>query len=437
VRMAVGVNVPYTDQPWPEETWRMIEKLQPDEITLTSFANEDDVMSLTNVFPDALYHVRPRTGPQNQSWQRTYAEAGADILSYRSWPSERSMSDCLATLTAGLPAGAHPRGCHRITVLLGNEPTLEWAPPYPSLTQVKQMTEAYARWFHEQAGRIRDEYAGAVGIAVAPAAEGDDTREMMYMSEASRAGCYAVADSFVDHNYFAVNSGPVSSTTWGGRATRAMGVIGWDVYQRGRVRITESNDNGDLFGQDGRAEAYAEYIAWAGQSDAYESVSLFTLPGAPDDDRKPAWWFLDDEIITAVRSAREALPDQRVIPTAGIVMPTDHADTGGNPTEAEPMAEQSDPMLDAVKGGQTLTADQLHAKRWAAHALPKLPTAPAFNPEFGFEGAWIKSENSWWGSPLSVNEDRYDAGDGTEPLAARVFTNAVVIWRPGSGAEVL
>lgn len=437
MRMAVGCNVPYTDHRWPESTWAMLERLQPDEITLTSFAAEDDVMSLTNLFPDALYHVRPRTGPQNRSWQRTYAEAGADILSYRSWPSERDMSNCLDTLLGGLPAGAHPRGCHRVTVLMGNEPTLEWAPPYPSLTQVKQMAEAYARWFHEQAGRIRDEYAGAVGIAVAPAAEGDHTREMMYISEALRAGCYAIADVFADHNYFAINSGPVSATAWGGRATLAMDVIGWDMRQRGRARVTESNDNGDMFGSDERAIVYADYIAWAGQSGAYESVSLFTIPGAPDDASKPGWWFLDDDIIEAVRGAREALPDLAIIPTAGVVPPADHADTGGNPGGGITVADQPDPMLAMVRGGQTLTADQLHAKRWAAHALPKLPEAPAFNAEFGFEGAWIKAENAWWGSPLTVSEDRYDVGDGTEPLAARVFTNAVVIWRPGSGAEVL
>lgn len=434
MRMAVGCNVPYTDHLWPESTWRMIERLQPDEITLTSFAAEDDVMSLTNLFPNALYNVRPRTGPQNTSWARTYADANADILSYRSWPSERSLADCIETLLGGLPAGPHPRGCHRITVLLGNEPTLEWAPPYPTLTDVKQMAEAYAVWFHEQAGRIRDEYAGVVGIAVAPAAEGDDTREMMYMSEVLRAGCYAVADSFADHNYFAVNSG--SPLVWGGRAIRAMDVIGWDMQRRGRARVTESNDNGDLFARDGRAEAYAEYIRWAGGTGAYESVSLFTMPGAPDDASKPEWWFLDDDIITTVLAVREALPDHSIIPTVGIVMPADHADTGGNPGGTT-VAEQSDPMLDAVNGGQTLTADQLHAKRWQAHALPKLPAAPAFNAEFGFEGAWVKPENAWWGSPLTVAEDRYDTGDGTDPLAARVFTNAVVVWRPGSGAEVL
>lgn len=101
------------------------------------------------------------------------------------------------------------------------------------------------------------------------------------------------------------------------------------------------------------------------------------------------------------------------------------------------MPEQADPMLDAVHGGQTLTAVELHAKRWAAHALPKLPAAPAFNAEFGFEGAWRKPENAWWGSPLTVAEDYLNEGDGSDPLAARVFTNAVVIWRPASGAEVL
>ena len=104
------------------------------------------------------------------------------------------------------------------------------------------------------------------------------------------------------------------------------------------------------------------------------------------------------------------------------------------------MPEAPDPMLDAVNGGQTLTADELHAKRWQAHALPTLPTAPEFHPEWGFEGAWRKPENAWWGSPLTVQQDRLDEGQGlaeADMPAARVFTNAVVIWRPASGAEIL
>jgi hypothetical protein len=446
--MAVGCNVPYTDRPWTAETWAKLERLQPDEITLTSFTDEGEVRKLCAMFPDALYHVRPRTGPQNTSWARTYADAHADILSYRSWETERSLAECLGTLIGDLPAGMHPRACHRITVLMGNEPTLEWAPPYPTMTAVKVMSSDYAEWYHEQAGRLRDEYAGVIGIAVAPAAEGDDGREMMYMSEAFRAGCYAIADSFADHNYFAINSGPVWSTTWGGRATRAMAVIGWDVQQRGRARVTESNDNGDgeSYSAEDRARYYADYVTWAGMSNAYESVSLFTLPGAPDDDTKPGWWFITDAIIDAVCRARDGLSDMPIIPTAGVdiipmapvPIPDQHADPSGDPTEVLPMATpESDPMLDMVNGGQTLTADQLHEKRWGAYALPKLPTLPVWNPEFGFEGAWRKPENAWWGSPLTVAEDKLDTGDGTDPLAARVFANAVVIWRPGSGAEVL
>ena len=430
MRMAVGVNVPYTDRPWPRQTWDMLTRLQPDEITLTSFIDEGELSRLCHDFPNALYHVRPRTGPQHISWQRTYAEAGSNILGYRSWDTERSLDECLYDMIGHLPAGAHPRGCHRITVLMGNEPTLEWAPPYPSLTQVKGMCEAYVGWFHENAVVIRDVYAGVIGIAVAPAAQGDDTREMMYMSEVLRAGCYAVADSFADHNYFPINSGPVSSPAWGGRATRAMDVIGWDVHRRGRARVTEANDNGDRYGRSDRGLLYRDYIAWAGRSGAYESVSLFTLPGAPDDASKPSWWFIDDAIIRAVRAARDKLPDLPILTTEGIVLPP-------KPPEGSTVPEKSNPLVDAANGGQTLTADQLHAKRWAAHALPSLPVAPAFNPEFGFEQSWRKTENAWWGSPLTVNEDKLDAGDGSDLLAARVFTNAVVIWRPGSGAEIL
>lgn len=448
MKMAVGINLPYTDRPFTSKTWKMLDRLQPDEITLTSFTDGDALRLIAGRYPDALYHVRPRTGPQNQSWAETYAAQGADILSYRSWETERSLRDCLDTLLGDLPGGLHPRGCQRVTVLMGNEPTLEWAPPYPSLTDTKQAADAYARWFHDQTGVIRDRYGSDVGIAVAPAAEGDDTREMMFISEVFRAGCYAIADVFADHNYFAPNSGPPWTLEWGGRAIRAMDVIGWDVAQRGRCHNTETNDNGDYheMSPSERAEAYRLYVAWAGQSSAYESVSLFTLPGAPDDRSKPSWWYVTNEIIDAVREARDALPDLpvlygRTVPTTVPPAPDQIiVSTGPNSQEARPMPEQTDPMLDAVRGGQTLTADQLHAKRWAAHALPKLPAAPEFHPEWGFEGAWRKPENSWWGSPLTVYQDQLDEGNGlsaSDMPAARVFTNAVVIWRPGSGAEVL
>lgn len=439
--MAVGVNLPYTDRTLPVETWRMLERLQPDEITLTSFASESVLTHLCKMLPEALYHVRPRTGPQNQSWAETYENAGTDILGYRSWPSERSMLDCLRTMIGSLPAGAHPRGCHRVTVLMGNEPTLEWAPPYPTLTDVKLMARAYEPWFSEQVTAIYDEFAGVVGVAVAPAAEGDADREMMYMSEALRSGCYDIADSFVDHNYFPPSGGGVDDPDWGGRSIRAMDLIGWDVAQRGRARVTEANDNGEMFEADPqeRARLYADYIAWTGRTGLYESVSLFTLPGAPDDASKPAWWFLTNEIIDAVRAARDELPDMHVLPTRGVRVPVSPIPPATPPETRGPEGTVADAMAQAAQGGQTLTADELHAKRWAAYAMPTLPEAPVFNAEFGFERAWRKPENSWWGSPLTVHEDLYTPDPTTNAVtfAARVFANAVVIWEPGAGASVL
>lgn len=103
----------------------------------------------------------------------------------------------------------------------------------------------------------------------------------------------------------------------------------------------------------------------------------------------------------------------------------------------EPEQPTTDEMIDAMIGGQLLTADELHRKRWQIHAMPTLPAAPVFNPSFGFETAWRKRENAWWGSPVTVHEDAYAPADGSPPLAARVFTNAVVVWRPDSGATVL
>lgn len=436
MRMALGVNMPYTDRPWPRKTWNMLSRLGPDEITLTSFADEQSLVTLAVSYPDALYHVRPRVGPQNRPWSDTYDQQGADILSYRSWDTERTMGACLDTLLHVLPRGRHPRGGSRVTVLMGNEPTLEWAPEYPDSIAVKKMAAEYAAWFNEQVSVLRRDYGATIDVAVAPAAEGDDLREMLFITEVHRLGCYDRADRFADHNYFAVNDGEINDTRWGARAIRAMQVIRWPTNSRGRARNTETNDNGDLRDAPAgaRASAYAEYVTWAAASGAYESVSLFTLPGAPDDKDKPSWWFLTNEMIDAVKAAREGFPELDAVdipePTGPVdpVKPIEPPDTGGTmPT---------DPLTEAVRGGQKLTADQLHAKRWAAHALPKLPEAPAFNASFGFETAWRRPENLWWGSPLTIDEDQLLV-EGGDPLPARVFTNAVVVWRPGSGTEVL
>ncbi len=92
-------------------------------------------------------------------------------------------------------------------------------------------------------------------------------------------------------------------------------------------------------------------------------------------------------------------------------------------------------MRAAQMGGQILTPEQLHAKRWALMAAPPLPVAPGFNPDAGFEKAFRQTVNAWWGSPLSVNEDTATMPDGsTRP--ARVFVNTVLTWGP-NGAEVL
>lgn len=445
--MAVGANMPYTDRKIPAKTWKMIDRIQPDEITLTSFLDEEALYRLCRDYPDALYHVRPRVGPINRPWSRTYRDAEADILSYRSWETEQNLQTCLDILLSRLPDSPHPRGGNRVTVLMGNEPTLEWAPAYPSHAQVLTAGQEYAVWYHEQVGIIRNEYGDSVSIAVAPAAEGDDNREMSMFAVLHEAGCYAIADVFADHNYFAVNDGEIDDPRWGARAGRAMETIGWGDTQRGRARNTETNDNGDLYGADSnvRAETYAEYITWAGHSGLFESVSLFTLPGAFDDDTKPAWWYVDNAIIDAVVDARSGLPDLPSLgrpvpvppapePPAVIVPPVVPAPDIPNGGATVP--EQPDPNLSAVLGGQTLTADQLHEKRWALNALPALPRLPVYNPEFGFEKAWRDPSNSWWGSPVTVDEDRMIIS-ATESIPARVFANVVIVWRSGTGAEVL
>ena len=92
-------------------------------------------------------------------------------------------------------------------------------------------------------------------------------------------------------------------------------------------------------------------------------------------------------------------------------------------------------MQAAQMGGQTLTSEQLHAKRWAIHAMPPLPQAPVFNPDAGFCKAFRLQANAWLGSPITTNEDTVTFPDGTT-APSRVMTNAVVFWAP-DGLKVL
>lgn len=431
MRMAIGCNLPYTDQQLPDSTLRLIDALAPEEFTLTSFMDGGDLAAVASKYPDALYHVRPRTGPTGQPWTQVYEAQGANVLSFRSWDTERSLADCLDTLAATLPALLTPTGGPRVTVLMGNEPRLEWAPPWPNAEQVEQAAIEYAQWFHVQVGIIREAYPW-VGIAVAPLDEGDPEAAWHMADVWYRAGCYAIADVLADHAY--TNGYPLGHPDWGGRTRLLIERVEWPASKP--VRITETNDNGAYFSAapHERARGYASYTQWVAGARFAESLSLFTMPGAPDDDSKPAWWFLTPEIVEAVNEVRASFPDNPIQPVeGGTHMPDESGPIGeqiaGELVEMKPTPEQM--------GGQTLTADGLHAKRWAIHHALPLPEPPPFNTEAGFEKDWLKPANAWWGSPITVNEDRWDSGerdgDGNPvTFPARVFTNVVVIYRNGS-----
>jgi GH25 family lysozyme M1 (1,4-beta-N-acetylmuramidase) len=282
----VGVNLPYSDRPLPTKAWRQIDAMHPEQFTLTSFASEDTLARLCDRYPDAAIVVRPRTGPQHQPWPTS-------ILDYRSWPSERSLRDCLGYLVGR---------SMDVRLVMGNEPRNEWAPPWPGPEQNEVAARQYSRWYLSERPAIKATFPG-VPVAPAPHDQGDDNGTAIWLDVMEEAGCYAEgnADFLADHCYY--TDQPFDAESWGGR---------WRVLRQrfphlGAVWNLETNDNGNYGDGDtqDRANLLKLYILRCRGANPADlaCVSLFTIKGAPDDDGKPQWWFLGDRMIAAAAEA--------------------------------------------------------------------------------------------------------------------------------------
>lgn len=285
--MRFGLNFPYSDRALSSSTWRQIERANPEQITLTSFAGEDTIARICDNYPDAAIVVRPRTGPQNQPWP-------SDILDYRSWPTERSLRDCLRDLVG--------RGM-QVRVVMGNEPRLEWAPPWPGDAENREAARQYSAWYLNERANVKAAFPG-VPVAPAPHDQGDDHATAIWLDIMDGFECYSAehADFLADHCYYA--SKDFDDESWGGR---------WRMLRRryphlGPIWNLETNDCGDYSDGDtaeraSRLRAYIERCR-AVSPDDLACVSLFTIKGAPGDNDKPAWWFLTTRMLDAANEAR-------------------------------------------------------------------------------------------------------------------------------------
>jgi hypothetical protein len=282
----VGVNLPYSDRPLPVKAWRQIDAMHPEQFVVTSFASEDTLARLCDRYPDAAIVVRPRTGPQHQPWPTS-------ILDYRSWPSERSLRDCLGYLVGR---------SMDVRMVMGNEPRNEWAPPWPGPAENELAARQYSRWYLSERPAIKATFP-SVPVAPAPHDQGDDNGTAIWLDVMEEAGCYAEgnADFLADHCYY--TDQPFDSESWGGR---------WRVLRQrfphlGAVWNLETNDNGNYGDGDtqDRANLLKLYILRCRGANPADlaCVSLFTIKGAPDDDGKPQWWFLGDRMIAAAAEA--------------------------------------------------------------------------------------------------------------------------------------
>jgi hypothetical protein len=387
---------PYTDRALPTKAWRQIDALHPEQFTLTSFASEDTLARLCDRYPDAAIVVRPRTGPQHQPWPTS-------ILDYRSWPSERSLRDCLGYLVGR---------SMDVRLVMGNEPRNEWAPPWPGPEQNEVAARQYSRWYLSERPAIKATFPG-VPVAPAPHDQGDDNGTAIWLDVMEEAGCYAEgnADFLADHCYY--TDQPFDAESWGGR---------WRVLRQrfphlGAVWNLETNDNGNYGDGDtqDRANLLKLYILRCRGANPADlaCVSLFTIKGAPDDDGKPQWWFLGDRMIAAaaeamavevatepplpvaVQPAPEPAPPEPIQEPA---MPT------SDPWEhfsAEQIATASGCPLDAVTEHWPRIVRQLalcgiadRPVQVAAIGTVAIETASTFRPihEYGTEADWADYE---------------------------------------------
>lgn len=293
----VGVNTPFTDRPWPERTWSLLARCQPRELRIVSFMDAGDLERLLATYPTARYHVRPKLGDNHQGGR----EIG--VLDFTCWEGMRTLRNCLDAL---ISHGVRP------ILELDNEPDIEIArEPVGDWPNIREATRSYSDWFHQERHAIAQAYGDQVIVAAAALSQGSQQRFDTWRARMTDDGCYENASVLIEHLYS--DGRPLDDPEWLGR---------WAIWPEGMpLDVTECNDNGALFtaSPEERAAHFGEMLRSLRDSNRVRSVSVFTLPGSPDDSSKPAWWFLTEEVADVIsalnaESQQPAAPNNTVNP---------------------------------------------------------------------------------------------------------------------------
>ncbi len=284
--MKMGINWPYDYKTADNRAYALLAASGATEVVVASHTPRSTLEAIAALRPGITFDVRIKTGPSNQgAWP-------FDGIDYREWSSEQSAREILTWCVQ------NGQSCR---VIPGNEAPLELTrEPVDNWQNMQEAIAAYNVW----AGHVLDQLEEDpvlrdIPIISMPLDQGNPERFDAWWYGAIEPYLYR-CDFVGEHNYVPTNES-FTDADWGLRhrtvARRAFEKTGRSMP----VVILECDDDGKMLSESRNAHlmTYGVYVV-AYARDVVDTLSFFTLPGGAQDDNKPAWWFLDEEMMSRV-----------------------------------------------------------------------------------------------------------------------------------------
>lgn len=292
--MLRAIVTPYDWNEKDNKAFELLQYYEPDAVTIMSHTDRSLYERLHREWPVLEWYIRVKVGPKPIIGGWSF-----NTLDYKEWSVEHSLRQAIEYV---LGIGKKPR------IIMGNEPDIELPNNADDEHERQVAVRFYKEWYTRNLNIIRNSFD--VEIAVAPLSQGGPLSQVNESGTVLSYGrfdywrdnlrqLYAHADFIAEHCYF--KGGDLKDTNW------ALRYPVWFEFGK-PVDITELNDDGTLFDMEIRPNIYAQYLKMLDWQPEIRSAHIFTLPGGKDDRRKPAWWFLDSEILVTVHDALKIRP---------------------------------------------------------------------------------------------------------------------------------
>lgn len=277
--MHVGANWPYDmwDQEEIKEALRMLAQMKADEVTISSHQCSIELLeALRDNVGITQFHIRAKTGPSNRG---SYPSM---ILDYREWDNENTLREAMLNC---FDLGIMP------SVILGNEPDIEMAAQPENSDMWIYDAEEYLKWYLEESANLKLRWGSILEVSPAPLSQGWNDRFLNWFNVLYPVYAGKESDFIAEHNYVGV-----PPEEWFNR---------WQKFEQFNkpIDITEFNDNGS----GPRSNSFYAVCAHVYSNSSLRSLSFFTLPGGPNSQTAPKWWFLRDGERDAIGTWRDAI----------------------------------------------------------------------------------------------------------------------------------